>query len=471
MRCGDVYTLVLDIGKTHVKLQVVDDDFNTVCEAKTRNQVNTNSPFPQADTVMIWHWLITTLKQWAITPQITKIVVTTHGATAALIDRNKQPEESLVLPILDYEYAGVDECSAEYELVRPEFRESYSPSLPAGLNLGKQLFWLQKTFPTEFSQVTDIILYPQYWVWRLCGKVVNEVSSLGCHTDLWAPAQNTYSSLVARQGWTALLGDTVPAWQEVGELIPDVIRQTGLSESCKVIAGVHDSNASYLRYLVGERENNFTVISTGTWTILMSSSDKLSLDSSKDTLANVNVLGQAVPCARFMGGREYEAIIARVGGEETQLVDQQAIQHVLTQQLMVTPDFSGGNGPFGGLKPVLKVASPTPYAQAIASIYCALMIDQQLSQLGATGDIYIEGAFLKNPLMCQLVAQLRPSQSVYLSTDDTGTVVGAAMLGQWEQAAGDIQCELCLPLGMNHLENYKTAWCDLISAQSNLAYS
>ena len=28
-------------------------------------------------------------------------------------------------------------------------------------------------------------MYPQYWAYRLTGVLANEVTSLGCHTDLW----------------------------------------------------------------------------------------------------------------------------------------------------------------------------------------------------------------------------------------------------------------------------------------------
>ena len=42
--------------------------------------------------------------------------------------------------------------------------------------------------------------YPQYWVSRLTGTVASDVTSLGCHTDLWAPGAGDFSSLVDRLG-------------------------------------------------------------------------------------------------------------------------------------------------------------------------------------------------------------------------------------------------------------------------------
>ena len=79
-----------------------------------------------------------------------------------------------------------------------------------------------------------------------------------------------------------------------------------------------------------------------------------------------------------MGGREYELICARLGGSPDDLCGAADIQRALTNYWMVTPDFSGGNGPFGGLLPSLvcpKHLSPG-VASALATLYCALMIDQ-----------------------------------------------------------------------------------------------
>ncbi|MDP5131780.1 MAG: FGGY family carbohydrate kinase [Paraglaciecola sp.] len=456
-------TLVFDIGKTHVKLQVVDCNLQPLIEAKTKNQVLQGQPYPQADVEGIWHWLVATLSDWTITESITDIVVTTHGATAALVNPALSHERALTLPILDYEYSDINDFAAEYNQLRPDFSETFSPALPAGLNLGRQLFWLSRKFPTEFAQASHILMYPQYWIWRLTGHCSTEVTSLGCHTDLWAPATKQYSSLVKKLAWSKRLGKPTSAWLEVAKVQASVAHLTGLSAQCRVFGGLHDSNASYLRYLQSQNKQDFTVISSGTWTILMSSAQGVSLDERKDMLANVDVNGHPVACARFMGGREYETICAKLGGDVVQDESEQALLHVLQQQYMVTPDFSEGNGPFGGNIPVIQAPAKSQYAQAIATLYCALMIDYQLSQLNACGNIYIEGAFIQNRLMCQLVAQLRQDQSLYLSSDGSGTVQGAAMLSQWHKASAALHHDRCYASEFDELIAYKQHWLTLLN--------
>ena len=462
-------SVVLDIGKTHIKLLVLENGQQQACFT------NKNAPreglYPHADTDGIWHWLCSTLSAYPRTSDIAAVVVTTHGATAALIDGNATDRnKALVLPVVDYEFAGVEECEESYARVRPDFSETLSPQLPAGLNLGRQLFWLEQTFAKEFASATHILMYPQYWAWRLGGEPASEVTSLGCHTDLWQPQQQDYSALADHCNWRRYFAPLKNAWDELGCVSKPVAQQTGLSETCRIFAGIHDSNASLLRYLPADNDSNQTlnVISSGTWTIIMQTNRPVdNLNAARDTLANVDVLGRPVNCARFMGGREYETICHLLGGDISMHAEPAAIQQAIDEHWMVTPDFSHGNGPFGHAEPALLCPAKPPSPQAIATLYCALMIDQRLNDLNANGPVYIEGAFLKNPVLCQLVAQLRPHQSVMLSSDNTGTVMGAAALMHFNHRQQQVTDLVpCSPTTFSQLAQYKAQWYHAIATKA-----
>ena len=450
---------VLDIGKTHIKLLFV-SNHEQVASFSCKNAPIAGQ-YPQADVDNIWDWIVETLKSCTHTKNVEGFVVTTHGATAALIDSNvTDKSRALTLPILDYEYQGIDECAELYKSERPVFKETYSPYLPAGLNLAKQLYWLQRKYPEPFSNADTILLYPQYWAWRLGAELSSEVTSLGCHTDLWKPIEGEYSSLANKKGWSNLFPPLKKAWDCIGNVTDDVSKQTALPTSCKIYCGIHDSNASFLRYLnSGEQDDEFTVISTGTWTILMQSGGTVSsLHNKTDTLANVDINGNPVSCARFMGGREYERICTTLGGNIKMNPTESAIQDALSNFWLVTPDFSEGNGPFPGIKPRLLCPEKPSSPQAISTLYCALMINQRLSDLNAEGPIYIEGAFLKNPLLCRLVAQLRPNQTVFASSDNTGTVLGAAALIKYGEQAHKLDLETVEPSYFFGLNAYVKEW-------------
>ncbi|QKX17605.1 FGGY-family carbohydrate kinase [Microbulbifer sp. YPW1] len=465
------YTLIFDIGKTHIKLSVLDVHLKSVATREAKNRVLMSSIYyPQADVDYIWQWFSNNVRTLTEQFEITRLNITTHGATAACLrddaDASDLESDGLALPVLDYEYEDFRECqdtAAHYASVRPEFCESYSPALPAGLNLGRQLHWQSRQFPDAFSRVGAIVMYPQYWLWRLTGERCNEVTSLGCHTDLWAPGQKDYSSLVDTLGWRALFPTLVSATQKIASPLPEVCKATGLAENCAIYAGVHDSNASYWRHRATSDGRPFTVISTGTWSIVMANGAELSsLQESRDMLANVDAAGDPIACARFMGGREYEALCSMTDSPLDQAAagDEplEQLQAYIHQQVMALPTFSRGGGPFADLQGTIRGEVITGTGALIASLYCALMLDFQLSAIGSRGHIIIEGAFLKNPIICGLLAQLRAPQQIYLSEDDTGTVTGCAMLTLGSEADASSTLRTCTPTSLNGLFDYRDEW-------------
>ena len=77
-----------------------------------------------------------------------------------------------------------------------------------------------------------------------------------------------------------------------------------------VFCGIHDSNASLLPHVL-TRPAPFSVVSTGTWVVIMAiGARKVALDEARDTLINVNALGDPVPSARFMGGRAFAMLLS-----------------------------------------------------------------------------------------------------------------------------------------------------------------
>jgi hypothetical protein len=128
---------------------------------------------------------------------------------------------------------------------------------------------------------------------------------------------------------------------------------------------------------------------------------------------------------------------------------------------MALPNFSSGSGPFGERKPEIL---GTPHnGAALATLYCALMVDHCLELLQVEGDVIVVGGYLQNPLLCSLIAQLREGQSVYVSSDEAGTVRGAAQLTNWS-APVSLASQLCEPSSIANLKNYCSSWHEQIGA-------
>jgi sugar (pentulose or hexulose) kinase len=299
--------------------------------------------------------------------------------------------------------------------------------VPAGLNLGRQLAYQKWRCPELFAKAKHFVAYPQYWAWRLTGVAASEVTSLASHTDLWAPRQRHVSSLVKALGVESLIPPLRRAFDPLGPIKSEIATATGLAPEMQVFCGVHDSNASLLPYLVS-RQAPFTVLSTGTWVILMSVGLSLDqLDPRDDTLANVDALGRPTACGRFMGGREY-AVIAGGGGNP----DPAAIERVIASGALALPCFSGQGGPYAATKGVIRGEVAARDRTALATLYCALVSDLMLTRMGAAGgDLIVEGTFSRNLAFCQALGALRPKQRVFAAEDAAGTARGAAMLAHW----------------------------------------
>lgn len=450
--------LVLDIGKTNAKLTLVDADGRVLAERRRPNAVLAGPPYPHHDTEGIWNWLLDTSRALAQLARVTAIVPVTHGATAALVDA-----AGLVLPVLDYEAAlpGVD-----YDAHRPAYAHTYSPALPAGLNLGRQLAWLAQRFPQEFGRARHLLLYPQYWAWRLSGVAAAEATSLGCHTDLWEPFGQRYSSLVARMGWARLLPPMRPASATLGVLLPAVAAASGLPPSCQVLCGIHDSNASLVRYLdastrPGETSGHAaprTVLSTGTWVIAAAFGAAVDgLREDADMLVNTDALGRPVPCMRFMGGREFGELAGP--GRDAQACTLADLERVIRLGTLALPCFAaGGAGRIDGPAP-----SDAGGRYALATLYVALMTDYCLDALGAAGPLAVEGSFTANPWFGGLLARLRPQQAVTYSDDASGTTHGAWLLRYPDRAAAAAQAaqaprSVAPSVAPAGLDAYRAAW-------------
>ena len=315
---------VLDVGKTNVKLVLVDAAAGRELRGRSMpNRVRRDGPYPHADVDAIADFLLDGLADLA--RDADALSITTHGATGALLG-----EGGLALPVLDYEHDGPDGTAAAYAAVRPPFAETFSPRLPGGLNLGAQLFWQQRAFPEAFARARGFVTYPQYWAWRLTGVAATEPTSLGCHTDLWAPARDGFSGLVARAGWTGLMAGVRSAFDILGPLRPGIADRIGLARPLPVACGLHDSNASLLPHLDGDGGPR-TVVSTGTWVVCFAvGGDPARLDPGRDTLANVDARRRPVPSARFMGGREFDALTAGAPAEP----DAGALARVMDGRIM-----------------------------------------------------------------------------------------------------------------------------------------
>jgi sugar (pentulose or hexulose) kinase len=415
------------------------------------------APYPHHDVETLWAFILDSLAGLNIEHRIDAISITTHGATGALVDASGE----LVLPILDYEFAGPDGLAAAYDAIRPPFDQTGTPRLPLGLNLGAQFYWQQKRFPAEFAKATTMLMYPQYWALRLTGVSANEVTSLGCHTDLWNPRTADFSSLVDRLDWRGLMAPVRSARERLGPILPALAARTGLDPRTPVLCGLHDSNASLLPHLLSDTPP-FSVVSTGTWVVSMAvGARQVVLDAARDALVNVNALGAPVPSARFMGGREFSLLTEGQPGTWTE----DDAGAVLARRTLLLPSTQQGSGPFPNHAATWLSAEGIDAGQRFAAIsfYLALMTATCLELIGADGPTTVEGPFARNRLFVGMLAA-GTARSVIASEAATGTSIGAALLAS-DQVTAHGKGEKIEPPTDPAWVDYVSAWRMAVSAQ------
>ena len=155
--------------------------------------------------------------------EIRAINFSAYGASFVYIGENEKP----VTPLYSY-------LKSYPEKIKRQFYDQYggektfsmltaSPVL-GSLNSGMQLYRLKYEDPEKFSRIRYALHLPQYLSWLLTRKACSDITSIGCHTNLWNFSKNYYHEWVYRE---AIMDKLAPI-QSSGMVYP-LIRQKFLS--------------------------------------------------------------------------------------------------------------------------------------------------------------------------------------------------------------------------------------------------
>ncbi|WP_404478501.1 FGGY-family carbohydrate kinase [Novosphingobium sp. BL-52-GroH] len=459
--------IVIDLGKTLSKVTLWDKAGRLLNRQVRRNAPVVIGAARHLDAEGIAAWLVRALAAYAGHP-VRTIVPVGHGAGVAILRGGK-----LAAMPLDYELPIPTAVMARYRAQRDPFAVTGSPALPGGLNIGSQMWWLEQGNPAAFDSAT-LLPWAQYWAWFLTGNAVSEVTSMGCHSDLWVPATGSFSPMAERLGWADRFAPIARSGDVVGTLRPAIARQTGLPASVEVLAGLHDSNAALhaARGFAEIADNEATVLSTGTWFIAMrrpaSDACALVLPEDRDCLVNVDLEGRAVPSARFMGGREIESVIEldtrRIDIKPDQPALVAAVPRLLAGGTMMLPTLAPGCGPFPHGANVWRAEPADWYARRAAMcLYAALVADTSLDLIGACETLLVEGRFGEAEVFVRALAALRPGTRVMTADAHNDVSFGALrLIDPTLRPAGDLRT--IEPLD-GDLQAYRDRWRTEIASQ------
>ena len=406
--------IVLDIGKTNVKLTFVDSINNkTIKFFKTKQKNIYRHGIKILNSNSIFEWALKKITYIGRKHNLDKFVCTAHGTSIALISY----DDKELLACTDYEYK-FDKLFNNYKKIAPKFSESFSPFLENGLNIGQQIYYLYKRKQKLIKETKYILNYPQYIVWKLTSSFSSEISYVGCHTHLWDFKRNKLSSFVKKIKLEKKFPQIRKAWDTIGR------KQIGKS-NLKIINGIHDSNASYL-YFKNSDIKNFTLVSTGTWYIIFNQKTPLkSLNPSLDMLANIDVFGKPIPTMRFMGGREYDHLMGvfKISNKT------RAIKNFSFHDYLIYPSYASGGG-FSINKINISFYERLSKGQIyyLICLYISFVINFCLNQMKSSNTIIFDGPITKNITIMKILSSLRKKQIVLKNKREIGTTLGATNL-------------------------------------------
>jgi L-fuculokinase len=163
-----------------------------------------------------------------------------------------------------------------------------------------------------------------------------------------------------------------------------------------------------------------------------------------------------VPCARFMGGREF----ATLAGENPPEPGRQDVAELVDAGVYALPSFSDQGGPFATRKGRLEGPAPeSPRARAaLATLYAALMTAHLIDRLEARGEIVVEGGFARHGAFAGALAALLPRRRVVVAASASGAAEGAARIARWSEPADPPRVASAPVWAIPGLDAYRARW-------------
>ena len=267
------------------------------------------------------------------------------------------------------------------------------------------------------------------------GKYFSELTSIGCHTNLWDFSKQQYHRWVEEEGIIDKLAPLVPS---------NHISTQENENKISVGVGLHDSSAALIPYLASFTEP-FVLISTGTWCISLNPFNDTLLTHEElqhDCLCYLTYKGKPVKASRIFAGNEHEEQVKRLADHFSKPVDSfktvSLDTGILERLETVSPAIyaHAGDNPESVLKEFAfnkkNLGDFTTYEEAyhqlILDIVAQQVFSTQLVLNGADASrIFVDGGFSKNPIYMHLLAKAFPAKAVFAASVAQATSLGAAL--------------------------------------------
>lgn len=426
---------IFDIGKTNKKVFLFNENYQIVWE-KSVNLPETvdEDGFPCEDIEALENWVLDRLAEVKkLTDYVLKAVnFSTYGASFVYLDE----EGKVLTPLYNY-------LKSYPEVLRREFYKKYkgeeifavktaSPVL-GSLNSGMQIYRLKNENPEVFEKVKYCLHLPQYLSSLLTGQYFTDITSIGCHTNLWNFKKMKYHKWVTKENIIA----KIPPLHYAEDTIQ--LPESGIS----VGVGLHDSSSAMIPYTINFTEP-FVLLSTGTWSISLNPFNDSPLtfeELQNDCLCYLQYIEKPVKAARLFSGNEHEIQTKKLASHFGVPLD--AYKEVVYDKEIIAYlraiDF---NKP-APISDTYRILKEFPFEKRNLNdfknydiAYHRLMLDIITQQILSTQlvihnspvkKVFVDGGFSKNPIFMNLLAEAFPEMEVYAASMAQASALGAAL--------------------------------------------
>ncbi|MEO6549961.1 MAG: FGGY family carbohydrate kinase [Ferruginibacter sp.] len=422
---------IFDVGKTNKKLFLFDRHYKIVYEKsarfiETQDEDGDDCENLESLRLSVFDSLreVFRMKEFSIRA----INFSTYGASFVYIDEKGNPLTPLYNYLKQYpEYLSrkfYDDYGGEQAFAHL----TASPVL-GSLNVGMQLYRIKYERPQLFARIKYALHLPQYLSYLISGVPCSDITSIGCHTNLWNFYENHYHQWVSGEGVIDKLAPILPG----NEVLPAVFP----GNNYFVGIGLHDSSAALIPYLVNFHEP-FILISTGTWCISLNPFNQTPLTTEElnnDCLCFMTYQGKPVKASRLFAGYEHEQQVKRIADH----FNQNTIRY---RNMQYDGDIiTGLQKKVFSQEPVNLKASAfshrelsqfTTDKEAYHQLILDIMAQQCFStglviQGSATKRIFVDGGFSKNSIYMNLLAKFFPHIEIFAASMAQATAVGTAL--------------------------------------------
>ena len=422
---------VFDVGKTNKKLFLFDEQYHVVLERSVHfAEIVDEDGDPTEDLESLRSWVVGSLKELSQQSafDIRAINFAAYGASLVYVDDEGQP----IAPLYNYLKGYPNQLQRQfYETYGGEEAVASATASPVlgSLNSGMQLYRIKHEQPALFKRMRYALHLPQYLSFLVSRYMHSDITSIGCHTQLWDFGRNDYHDWVRAEG----LGEKLAPLRASDRVYP----APPLGNGGVVGVGLHDSSAALIPYLMSFKEP-FVLLSTGTWSISFNPFNLTPLTRSElkaDCLCYMQYQGTPVKAARLFAGYEHEQQVKRIASHFGQSPDEYRKMAYRANTVSALRQMGVDPVPARGDVSVFPQRNLSDFANG-EEAYHRLVMDLVAAQVASTGlvmkdtgvkQLFVDGGFSKNEVFMNLLADAFPRIKVFGASMAQATAVGAAL--------------------------------------------